>query len=184
MFKLLVVLLVLGSSSPVFASRWFLIATENDPLYKAIGAFRLETTLVRTEGTMSFFWVRTDYLRPPQFKYPKKPRIGALIDPTSVLWRKERFAVECTSQEIKIDQGTYVLAGDDIEWDEKSSRTVVASPNTLFALVYRLACNKSAPRSREAIEQISSNLESKLVRRQEQREKLRDERNRPDFSRT
>lgn len=184
MLKFLAALLLAGLSTPTFASRWFLIAVENEHLYKAVGAFRIETTLVRAEGSTSFVWVRTDYLRPKSFKFPKNPRIGDVIETTAFLWRKERYAVDCSSQMVTVDQGSYVLANDDVQWDSNSSHTTPASPNTIYALVFRLACDGNAPRSREALEQMSGGLESKLLPRPKQREKIREERNRPDLSRT
>lgn len=184
MLKLIAILVLVTTSTSVLASRWFLIAVEKEPLYQALGAFRIETTLVRTEGSASFVWVRTDYLRPKAFKFPKNPRVGSVIKTTAFLWRKERFAVNCSTQMITVDQGSYVLANDDVQWDSNLSHTTPATPNTIYALVFRLACDGNAPRSREAMEQISGGLESKLLPRPEQREKIREERNRPDLSKT
>jgi hypothetical protein len=184
MHKLLAAILLAGLSTSTFASRWFLIAVEKEPLYKAVGAFRIDTTLVRTEGSTSFIWVRTDYLRPKNFKFPKNPRVGDVIETTAFLWRKERFAVDCSSQMVTVDQGSYVLANDDVQWDSNSSHTTPASPNTIYALVFRLACDGSTPRPQEDLEQIASGLESKLLPRPEQREKIREEQNRPELSRT
>lgn len=79
-------------SNAAFSAEWFLVRVEKAELYSAVAAHRVEATLVQASDRLVRLWVRTDYLRPKNYKYPDRPRLGAgnVIGTDAYLWDKDQ----------------------------------------------------------------------------------------------
>lgn len=165
-----------------YASAWYLVMVEGSQLYDAVAAHRVEVTLLQTKNDTVSIWVRTDYLRPEGYEYPKKPRASpGHISTSSFLWVKERFEVNCKSQKMSVTEGSYMLANENIEWSRAADREVRVTPDTIFELIFKIVCVDEQERSKNDIEHLLALLENTILHNPQERQRMRDEKNIPDI---
>jgi len=166
-------------SSSAHSARWYLVYVEEVALYSAVAAYRVESTLIQVRGDLVTLWVRTDFVRPQGYKYPKKPLIGPYIQTDTLLWSKSRYVIDCRTKKIDISGGSHVIANDNVEWDNNSKENVEVSPDSIFEIAYKMACYDSQPRKILDIERLAIEVESRILVDSREQERIRKEKNIP-----
>lgn len=165
------------------AAHWHLVMVEKSELYSAVAAYRIESSLIQyLSSDQVAVWVRTDFLRPKGYKYPKQPRLGKgnFIQTDSYLWQKDRFLVDCRSQQIQISDGSYLLAGENIELDSHKPRVFTrVSPDSVYEVVYKVACANQQPRPPSDILRFAQTIEQLLLPDRKEQDRIRQEKNVP-----
>lgn len=153
---------------------------EKSSLYSAVAAHRIETTLIKTAVNKASVWVRKDFLRPKDYKYPKQPRTNeGHIHTDAFLWEKEHLMVDCTKQQITVIDGSYVSANENIEWSSSSPRALQVTPDTISEVVFKLVCSGEHVRSNSEIQRLAQEIENHILDEPRERNRIREENNIP-----
>lgn len=177
----IIVSFLLALPLPAAAAQWYLVMAEKSELYSAVAVHRLETTLIQNTVDQVAVWVRTDFLRPKGFKYPKQPRTknGKLIKTGAYIWTKERYLVDCRLQQINVTYGSYMLAHENIEWASSKSRMMGVTPDSISEVVFKLVCANQRAKSTVDIQRSAKSLEKALLPDPQEQEHVRKEQNVP-----
>ena len=89
--------------------------------------------------------------------------------------------VDCKLQQINVTDGSYLLAGEGIEWESPKSRTIGITPDTLSEVVFKLVCSGDQARPTADIRRYASGLERVLLPDPREQERIRKEKNIPHF---
>lgn len=182
MIRAFIFLAIALGPSTASAAQWHLVMLEKSELYSAVLAYRLETSLVQLISSDQIaVWVRTDYLRSKNFKYPKSPRHvdGKLIRTESYLWEKQRFLVNCRTQQVHISDGSYLLAEENVELDNHNMHVTHVVPDSVYEVVFKLSCVNQQPRASSDIQRVAQKIEQILLPDKNEQERIRQERNIP-----
>jgi len=173
-------IIFLGFCRAAAGSEWYLIRVQPSPLHNAVAVYRVETTLIQIMSNSVSLWVKTDFLRPKSYIYPKEPRMGNFIQTDAYLWQKERYIVHCGLQQIDITDASYMLAEEFIEWDSSSKvSSTRVSPDSIFEDMYKLSCSNSEVREKQDIQRRAEIKERAILPDPKEQEQIRKEENVP-----
>lgn len=89
--------------------------------------------------------------------------------------------MSCPTQQITADEGSYLLAREQIEFQGGKPHSVAVSPDTIFEVIYRIACDGGKPRNLHEMRAVASVIEASLVPDKSKHEQIREEKTVPQF---